>query len=105
MKLKTLDNLIRRLKKINIEVDIIRNIPWFYVRYINGKKVSEKLESDYGFVIGYLDKGDFDFAYAKEAFDLIRKYRAIDRNEILPEDIWNKSKAKQIKTAIDEHKK
>ena len=72
--MKTLNNLIRRLKKIGIEVEIGSNIPWFYIRCINGKKVSEKLESDHGFVIGYLGKDDFDFAYSKETFDLIRKY-------------------------------
>jgi len=71
-------SLIRRLKKIGIELDMFSNAPWIYIDTINGKKVTEKLGSDHKFTIGFhpAKKGDeFQFIDLKEVFKIIRKYR------------------------------
>lgn len=45
--------LINRLKKININIELIGNYPWIYLDKINGKKVFEKYEAEHGFTIGF----------------------------------------------------
>jgi hypothetical protein len=69
-----LDNFIRRLKKLGIELKIGGNFPWCYLDSINGQRVKEKNASEHGFTIGYLGKNGFDFVYLHETIKLIRKY-------------------------------
>ena len=59
-----------RLKKIGIEITLIGNYPWIYFNTINGKRVKEKLGSDYGFVV-FIGS---NFINGSDTFDLIRKY-------------------------------
>lgn len=68
---------ISRLKKLNIDIKIISNYPWIYIYEINGKKVTEKYQSDYGFTISVLsinNKNQINFTNISEIFKLIRKY-------------------------------
>jgi len=71
-----MDNLsifISRLKKLNIELNLVGNYPWVYIDKINNKKVTDKYQSEWGFVLGYLNKG-FTFEDLTEIFKLIKKY-------------------------------
>lgn len=72
--MKKLDNLISRLLKIGIDLKLVANVPWIYVDSINGIKIKETFESDYGFVLGYLSiKDSDDCTINKELFALIRR--------------------------------
>jgi hypothetical protein len=69
--------LIQRLDKIGIKLELIGNYPWVYLDKVNSKKVTEKYQSDWGFVIGYrsIRLGDvnmFTFTELKEIFRVIR---------------------------------
>ena len=68
-----LNTLVRRLKKLNITIQIAANYPWMYLKSINGKPVTEKRDSEHGFVVGYKNPC-FKFNDTKEMFNLIRKY-------------------------------
>lgn len=72
--MNNLDIFINRLDKIGIKLELFSNIPWIYIAGINGKVVTEKYASDWGFVLGYLNK-EFTFENLTEIFKLIRKYR------------------------------
>lgn len=63
-----------RLKKINMELDLVGNYPWVYINKINDKKVKEKHASEWGFVLGYTGR-DFTFETLSEIFKLLRKYK------------------------------
>jgi hypothetical protein len=72
-----ISDFVRRLKRLNIEVELFANYPWIYLGKINGKRVTEKFESEHGFCIGLTPvmKGqDFRFTDIGEIFKLIRKY-------------------------------
>lgn len=72
-----LATFIDRLKRINIEVDFIGNYPWLYFDRINGKVVTEKFQSEHGFVVGYYPvryDQEFSFSDISEIFKIIRKY-------------------------------
>ncbi len=64
----------RRMKKLGIEVKFVGNVPWVYISEICGKKVKEKKDSEWGYVVGYRNKV-FKFVDIKELFNLIRKYK------------------------------
>ena len=73
-----LDIFIRRMNKLNINLELVSNYPWVYINKINGKHVSEKFQSEYGFTICYLPiKNDqqIKFTDLSEIFKLIRKYK------------------------------
>lgn len=73
-----LSTFINRLKKININIELIGNYPWVYINKINGKKVTEKFRGNHGFTIGFnpIRNGEFfKFTDISEIFKLIRKYR------------------------------
>ena len=73
-----LDIFIRRMNKLNINLELVGNYPWVYINKINGKPVSEKFQSEYGFTICYLPiKNDqqIKFTDLSEIFKLIRKYK------------------------------
>jgi hypothetical protein len=62
------------MERIGIHLELLGNYPWVYISTINGKKVKEKFRSEYGFVLGYTNKG-FIFEDLTQIFNLIRKYR------------------------------
>jgi len=74
MKKDSLGIFLTRLKNIGISLELFGNYPWMYINTINGKKVKEKYNSDYGFVLGY-GRDNFKFEDLKEIFKLLRKYK------------------------------
>lgn len=75
-----LEKLVQRLKKINIEVELVGNIPWIYLRSVNGNKVKlEDYNANHGYTIAWYPvrqgeqvKLDSDI---KQTFKIIRKYK------------------------------
>lgn len=61
---------VERLSKIGIQVTLFGNYPWVYFDSICGKKVTEKLGSDHGFVVFI----GVDAVNIRETFNIIRKY-------------------------------
>ena len=45
------NNLHRRLRNIGIEIELTANFPFIYLYKVNGKLVTEKFDSEHGFVI------------------------------------------------------
>lgn len=75
METNKLTVLIERLKRLGITIECGGNLPWIYLDYINGKRVTEIFRAEHGFCIGLVSlKGDFKFTDTKEIFKLIRKY-------------------------------
>lgn len=75
-----LDIFTNRLKKIGIEVDYIGNSPWIYLYKINGKKVTEIYQAEWGFTVAfrsikYGEENIVKFTDLKTIFNLIRKYK------------------------------
>lgn len=74
---------VSRMKKIGIDIELMYNIPWVYIIKINGVPVTEKFQSEHGFVIGYtatrLDNKD-SFTHIGETIRLVRKYKYIHYN-------------------------
>lgn len=71
-----LQTLIRRLDKLGIKLELIGNYPWVYLDKVNSKKVTEKYQSDWGFVIGYrpIREGQkFTFTDLREIFKVVRR--------------------------------
>ena len=70
--------LLNRLERLDIKMELTGNLPWVYIQSINGKRVTEKFNSEHGFVLGLMpirtDGGDFNFSDINEIFSLIRKY-------------------------------
>ncbi len=69
-----LTTFIRRLKKIGIEVELFGNYPWIYLDSVNGNKITEKLYSEHGFTVAFMNAG-IQFTDLTEIFKLIRKYK------------------------------
>ena len=75
-----LEKLVERLKKINIEVELVGNIPWIYLRSVNGNQVKyEDFNANHGYTIAWYPvrvgeqvKLDSDI---KRTFKIIRKYK------------------------------
>ena len=44
-----LEIFIRRLKKLGIQVELIRNFPWVYLDKINGVKIKIQFMSEHGY--------------------------------------------------------
>jgi hypothetical protein len=70
---------INRMKRIGIELELMGNIPWIYLRSVNGNKVQEEdWDASYGFTIAWypVRVGEtYKLANVKKTFELIRKYR------------------------------
>ena len=70
-------SFVERLKKIGITVELAGNLPWIYLKKINGKPVRERFLANHGFTLAFYPiKKDqpLKFTDIKEIFDLIRKY-------------------------------
>lgn len=68
-----LDIFVKRMRKLDIEITFISNYPWIYLDTINGKKVTEKLASEHGFVVGLFTlKGGFRFSDTTKLFEQIK---------------------------------
>jgi hypothetical protein len=75
--MKALQKLIKRLKRLNIDIKLIANVPWIYIAEINGRNVKEKYWSKHGFVIALTsieNNNEITYINIKKMFRLIRKY-------------------------------
>jgi hypothetical protein len=75
--MENLQTLINRLKKNNINLELISNYPWIYLCKVNGKQVKEKHLSKYGYTIGFMPfnkNKSFNFTELSQLFKIIRKY-------------------------------
>lgn len=73
-----LDIFIKRLKKVEIEIELLGNYPWIYLNKVNGNKVKEKFEAEHGFTIAFLPikpNEELEFTNIEYIFDIIRKYK------------------------------
>jgi hypothetical protein len=73
-----LTKLKNRLDKIGVDITLISNYPWIYLSEVNGKRVTERFQSDHGFTIGYAsikENTEMKFADTKELFKVLKKYR------------------------------
>lgn len=85
--MENLDQFVKRLKKLDINIELMGNYPWIYLEHINGKLVKEKHQSLHGFTIGFLipDPANSDQAIVKfeptsVIFGIIRKYINNDKS-------------------------
>ena len=72
-----LDQLYIRLNKIGIKLKLGSNAPWIYIDEINGKRVTERYNSDHGFTIAMMpikNGGKVKLSPTSVIMDLIRKY-------------------------------
>jgi hypothetical protein len=68
--------LVNRLKKLNIELDLVGNFPWIYLERVNGKEVEEKFEANHGFCIAFVKPDNtLKLASISEIFKILRKYK------------------------------
>ena len=68
---------VDRMKRIGIDIKLVGNYPWIYIRSINGKRVTEIFEANHGFTIAFLPvRADKELAFTDitEIFKLVRKY-------------------------------
>ena len=71
---------INRLKKIGIELELEGNVPWVYLKSVNGNRVREiDYNANHGYTIAWYpvrlgDKPHLD-SDLNRTFDIIRKYR------------------------------
>ena len=75
-----LDVFINRMKKLNIDIELMGNYPWIYIYKINGNiiKREDYFYGEHGFTIGFLPiRPDFEFRFIDitKIFELIRKYK------------------------------
>lgn len=49
------ERLRKRLSLIGIDIELVSNIPWIYLKKVNGVEVVEKVGANHGFCIGYLE--------------------------------------------------
>lgn len=72
--MEKLTTFINRMKKLNIEIELIGNYPWIYIDKINGKRVTEQFEANHGFTLIFSPVEKNQFTDITEIFNLIRKY-------------------------------
>lgn len=78
--MQKLDTLIRRLRKIGIELRLVNNVPWIYIAAVNGHLIpkNEYYYGNHGYTLGFsaMQIGvDFEFLDLARTFDLIRRYQ------------------------------
>ena len=74
-----LERLIKRLKRIGVEIELACNYPWIYLETVNGNRIQEEdyYYGNHGFTIAFLptalDK-KMEILDIKKTFKVIRKY-------------------------------
>lgn len=85
-----LDSLIRRLKKLDIEVELWANYPWLYIDKINGVQVKERFEGNHGFTVAFLPiraGQKMQLTDISKIFKLIRMYTQ-DKYKLRCPNVW-----------------
>lgn len=75
-----LHRIVRRLKRIGIELEMAGNYPWIYLEKVNGNRIkkSDYFYGNHGFTIAFSPiRNDqvMQLTDIKEVFRIIRKYR------------------------------
>ena len=71
---------INRLKKIGIELELEGNVPWIYLKSVNGNRIRpEDYNANHGYTIAWYpvrlgEKPQLD-SDLNRTFDIIRKYK------------------------------
>ena len=69
-----IDRFVRRLQKIGIDVELMGNYPWIYLRTVNGKPVKENFAGNHGFTAFFLRMdGEVQFSDRKVVFRKLRE--------------------------------
>lgn len=69
-----IDNFVRRLSKIGIDVKLLGNYPWIYLQKVNDQPVSENFAGNHGFTAFFLLRtGDVKFSDRRTVFNKIRE--------------------------------
>ncbi len=69
---QALERVTTRLTKIGIEIELMGNVPWVYLRSVNGITVTEKKNARHGYCIDYkTDKRHLNFR--KDLFAKVRE--------------------------------
>ena len=64
-----------RLKKLDIDVELVANIPWIYLRKVNGNSIKpEDWDANHGYTLAFYN-GSLEFRDLKRTFELIKKYK------------------------------
>jgi hypothetical protein len=73
-----------RLKKIGIEIELEGNVPWIYLKSVNGNKIKPEdwINANHGYTIGWypisvVDEISLNWHDMDLTFKLIRKYAKI----------------------------
>jgi hypothetical protein len=73
--------LRERLKKIGIDIELEGNVPWIYLKSVNGNKIKPEdwINANHGYTIGWypisvVDEISLNWHDIKTTFMLIRKY-------------------------------
>ena len=82
--LAKLDIFRKRMKKMGIDIELMGNYPWIYIRSVNGNIIQREdyFEGDHGFTVGFLPvriDQEFHFTDISRIFKLIRKYKDNER--------------------------
>jgi len=75
-----INRLVPRLKKIDIEVELVGNYPWIYLEKVNGNRIKKEdfFMGNHGFTISFLPirKGQvMELTDIRKVFEIIRKYK------------------------------
>ena len=78
--MNALDILVKRLKKINIEITLVDNYPWIYLGTVNGNNIQEDdyYLANHGFTIAFMpmsEREKIEITDIKKTFEIIRKYK------------------------------
>jgi len=68
-----INKLVRRLKKIGIDIELRANYPWIYLYKVNGIIVTEKFNANHGFTAFYLTASAFSWSDRHKVFTKIRE--------------------------------
>ncbi|ASU03333.1 hypothetical protein [Pseudoalteromonas phage J2-1] len=69
---QALERVITRLTKIGIELELIGNVPWVYLRSVNGIPVTEKKNARHGYCVDYMI-GKRHLNFRKDLFAKVRE--------------------------------
>lgn len=78
--LSKLDVFRKRMKKLDIDIEMWSNYPWIYIDKVNGNKIKHEdyFDGNHGFTIGFhpiKPDQEFHFTDITKIFELIRKYK------------------------------
>lgn len=77
-KMATVGTLVRRLRRLGIELELEANLPWIYLTHVDGQRVQERFLANHGFTVAILKPQcsvmTSELTDIKEIFKVVRKY-------------------------------